>query len=83
MLAGGLLRFHLPARLLGIATGLVCTLAFLQCPRQYGLQKRLTFVFLVPGLCVAVFCVSDYLLSRLSQNEAVKLFSWCRHLGLC
>jgi hypothetical protein len=57
--------------------------AFLTCKRYPIALKAVTFVFLVPGLGVGVYCLADYCLSFVSQNVVVEYFVTCRRLGFC
>jgi hypothetical protein len=57
----------LPGTLTGIATAVICSWAFMQCPRRPLLPKLVTFLLLVPGLYIGFDCLSTYLMFGLSR----------------
>ncbi len=71
LLMGGHRRFASTGTLLGFVIACACTWAFLACPRRPAGAKALTFALLLPALGIGVFCLADYGMSFLSQNEAV------------
>ena len=61
-------HFNLSGAILGAATALVCTWAFLVCPRQKIYPKLFSFLFLIAGLFIGFFSVFTYL-----------MFTWYRY----
>ena len=63
----------------GVFFALVCTVAFLACPRYPITLKVLTFLFLVGATRLAV----SALVFRLTQHDAWRYFEMCLDAGFC
>jgi hypothetical protein len=54
----------LPSAFMGFVTAILCSWAFMSCPRRPLLPKMITLILVLPALALGIQCLGEYLICR-------------------